>query len=46
MIPEALAEAIEEDIEAGYVPICVIPTIGTTSSSSIDPVDAFADICE
>lgn len=46
MIPGALAEAIEEDIEAGYVPICVIPTIGTTSSSSVDPVDAIADICE
>ena len=46
MIPEELAEAIEEDIEAGYVPICVIPTIGTTSSSSVDPVDAIADICE
>ena len=46
MIPEALAEAIEKDIEAGHVPICVIPTIGTTSSSSVDPVDAIADICE
>ncbi len=46
IIPEALAEAIEEDIEAGFVPICVIPTIGTTSSSSVDPVDAIADICE
>lgn len=46
MIPEALAEAIEEDLEAGFVPICVIPTIGTTSSSSVDPVDAIADICE
>lgn len=46
MIPEALAEAVEEDIEAGYLPLCVIPTIGTTSSSSIDPVDAVADICE
>jgi aromatic-L-amino-acid decarboxylase len=46
MIPEALADAIEEDLEAGHVPICVIPTIGTTSSSSIDPVDAIADICE
>lgn len=46
MIPEALADAIEEDIEAGYLPLCVIPTIGTTSSSSIDPVDAIADICE
>ena len=46
MIPQALAEAIQRDIDAGYVPICVIPTIGTTSSSSIDPVDAIADICE
>lgn len=46
MIPEKLADAIEEDIENGYVPICVIPTIGTTSTSSVDPVDAIADICE
>jgi aromatic-L-amino-acid decarboxylase len=46
MIPEALADAIDEDIEAGYLPLCVIPTIGTTSSSSIDPVDAVADICK
>ncbi|MGB2752049.1 MAG: pyridoxal-dependent decarboxylase [Pyrinomonadaceae bacterium] len=46
MIPEKLAEAIDEDIEAGYLPICVIPTVGTTSTSSVDPVDAVADICE
>ncbi len=46
MIPEKLAEAIEEDIENGFVPICVIPTVGTTSTSSVDPVDAIADICE
>lgn len=46
MRAEDLVEAIEEDIEAGYLPICVIPTIGTTSTSSVDPVDAIADICE
>ena len=46
MKPEALAEAIDEDIEAGLIPLCVIPTIGTTSTSSVDPVDAIADICE
>ncbi|HRI02495.1 MAG TPA: pyridoxal-dependent decarboxylase [Pyrinomonadaceae bacterium] len=46
MIPEKLAEAIDEDIENGYLPICVIPTVGTTSTSSVDPVDAIADICE
>lgn len=46
MIPEHLVEAIEEDIVNGCLPICVIPTIGTTSGSSVDPVDAVADICE
>jgi len=46
MKPDTLAEAIEEDIEAGFIPLCVIPTIGTTSTSSVDPVDAIADICE
>jgi aromatic-L-amino-acid decarboxylase len=46
MIPEKLAEAIEADLAAGYRPICVIPTIGTTSTSSVDPVDKIADICE
>jgi aromatic-L-amino-acid/L-tryptophan decarboxylase len=46
MIAEKLEEAIAEDIAAGYRPICAIPTIGTTSTSSVDPVDAVADICE
>jgi len=46
MIPAKLAEAIEEDTEVGFIPLCVIPTIGTTSTSSVDPVNAIADICE
>lgn len=46
MIPEKLAQAIYEDTHAGYLPICVVATIGTTSTSSIDPVAAIADICE
>lgn len=46
MIPEALESAILQDINAGYMPLCVIPTIGTTSTSSVDPVDAVADVCE
>jgi aromatic-L-amino-acid decarboxylase len=46
MMADKLADAIDEDLKAGYLPICVIPTIGTTSSSSVDPVDAIADICE
>jgi aromatic-L-amino-acid/L-tryptophan decarboxylase len=46
MITERLEEAILEDIAGGIKPICVIPTVGTTSTSSVDPVDAVADICE
>jgi aromatic-L-amino-acid decarboxylase len=46
MIAEKLADAIDDDLEAGYIPICVIPTVGTTSTSSIDPIDAVVDICE
>jgi len=46
MLADRLAEAIEQDLEQGYLPICVIPTVGTTSTSSVDPVDAVADICE
>jgi aromatic-L-amino-acid decarboxylase len=46
MIPEKLAEAIDEDLAAGHQPICVIPTIGTTSTTSVDPVDTIADVCE
>ncbi|HEX2640176.1 MAG TPA: pyridoxal-dependent decarboxylase, partial [Pyrinomonadaceae bacterium] len=46
MIPEKLAEAIEDDLKAGNIPICVIPTIGTTSTSSVDPVQPIGDICE
>ena len=46
MIPEKLDELIRADLASGFLPICVIPTIGTTSTSSVDPVDAIADICE
>lgn len=46
MIPDKLVAAIDEDIESGYLPICVIPTVGTTSTSSVDPVDAIANVCE
>ncbi|HEU4828536.1 MAG TPA: pyridoxal-dependent decarboxylase [Gemmatimonadales bacterium] len=45
MRPEALREAIEADLAAGIQPACVIATIGTTSSTAIDPVPAIAAIC-
>jgi aromatic-L-amino-acid/L-tryptophan decarboxylase len=46
MKPAALAAAIEEDKQQGYIPFCVVATVGTTSTSSIDPVPALIEICE
>jgi aromatic-L-amino-acid/L-tryptophan decarboxylase len=40
MRPDALAEAIREDVRFGYRPIAIVPTVGTTSSTSVDPVAA------
>ncbi len=44
MRPEALTTAIEADLAAGRKPFCVVPTIGTTSSASIDPLPEIAAI--
>lgn len=46
LMPDALEAAIREDVAAGIRPMAVVATVGTTSSSSIDPVPAIADICE
>src|SRR6267142_911973 len=43
---KALAEAIEEDKRNGYVPFCIVATVGTTSTSSIDPVAEIIPIGE
>ena len=44
MDPEALRAALEEDVRRGLKPVAVVPTLGTTSSASIDPVGEIADI--
>ncbi len=46
MDSKALSAAIEEDKSNGYIPFCVVATVGTTSTSSIDPVPEIASICE
>jgi aromatic-L-amino-acid/L-tryptophan decarboxylase len=42
---DALREAVAADVAAGRRPIAVVATVGTTSSTSIDPVAAAADVC-
>jgi aromatic-L-amino-acid decarboxylase len=46
MRPDSLAEAIETDFSQGKRPFCVVATVGTTSSTSVDPVAAIADIAQ
>lgn len=45
MDPARLEEAIREDRARGDLPFCVVATVGTTSTTSIDPVPAIAEIC-
>jgi aromatic-L-amino-acid decarboxylase len=42
----ALADAINEDKRNGYLPFCIVATVGTTSTSSIDPVPEIIPIGE
>jgi aromatic-L-amino-acid decarboxylase len=46
MRPDLLEQTIEADLAAGVKPIAVVATVGTTSSTSIDPVNKIADVCE
>ena len=46
MRPDALSAAITADRVAGYLPLVCVATVGTTSTTSIDPVPVIADICQ
>jgi aromatic-L-amino-acid decarboxylase len=46
MKTSALAEAIEDDKRNGFLPFCVVATVGTTSTSSMDPVPEVVKVCE
>jgi aromatic-L-amino-acid decarboxylase len=45
MDPEALRAAIEADQAAGLKPCCVVATVGTTSTTAVDPLRAVGELC-
>lgn len=45
MNPKALEDAIQNDLNAGHKPTCVVATIGTTGSTAIDPLKDISEIC-
>jgi aromatic-L-amino-acid decarboxylase len=46
MRADLLEQAIERDRASGKKPFCMVATVGTTSTASIDPVPAMADLAE
>jgi aromatic-L-amino-acid decarboxylase len=46
MRADLLEQAIERDLAGGKRPFCVVATAGTTSTTSVDPLPAIADLAE
>ncbi|MBX3380645.1 MAG: aspartate aminotransferase family protein [Phycisphaeraceae bacterium] len=44
--PAALERAIREDLKQGFTPTYVVATVGTTSSTAIDPIDQIAHVLQ
>jgi len=42
---EKLREAIEKDLAGGFLPACVIATLGTTGTTAVDPLKEIGKIC-
>lgn len=45
MLSDELEKKIQKDIDRNIIPLCVVATIGTTSSTAIDPLCEIGKIC-
>jgi aromatic-L-amino-acid decarboxylase len=43
--PAVLEDMIRKDLKEGRKPLCVVATLGTTSSTAVDPLQQISDIC-
>ena len=43
---ENLREQVTSDIDAGYLPFCVVGTVGTTSTAAVDDIRGLSEICK
>ncbi len=46
MDTQKLQDAIINDITEGFIPLCVVSTLGTTSSTAIDNIEEIGKICK
>jgi aromatic-L-amino-acid decarboxylase len=46
MRPAALAARLERDVARGYTPVLVCATVGTTSTTAVDPLAEIGPICQ
>lgn len=46
MKPDLLEKEITADISNGYKPVCVVAALGTTGSTSVDPLAEIAEVCK
>jgi aromatic-L-amino-acid decarboxylase len=45
MDAEKLEAAIADDRKNGYLPCCVVATVGTTGTTAVDPIRSIGEIC-
>ena len=45
MRPDALDSMIAADVQEGLIPACVVASVGTTSSTAVDPLEGIGKVC-